>query len=182
MWNRISDTLELPPGGSLVGMNNAVSFLLAATGGFPKATDAQPRPMIRTADDTGPDAKPTTVAFIGVITWQHLANVPTLDWRTQHPLSIWRTNFESRDCECLWLSAYQQLHPTIVPCSLPVNMTTPKSVLRGLGRVYSFVNDDTGAIVSTSAKFRSLLIANTSAFGTASNRLRLYSLNLVSAA
>ena len=140
-----------------------------------------PRPMIRTAEDTGPGAKPSTIAFIGVVTWQHLANVPTLDWRTQHPLSIWRTNFESRDCECLWLSAYQQLSPTIVPCSLPVNITTPKSVFRGLGRVYSFVNDDTGAIVSTAAKFRSLMIANTSGFATAADRLRFYSLNLVRA-
>jgi hypothetical protein len=144
---RISDTLELPPGGSLVGMNNAVSMLLASTTGFPKANPAQPRPMLRTAEDVGGSAKPTTIAFIGVVTWQHLSDVTTLDWRTQHPLSVWRTNFESRDCECLWLSAYQQLKPTIVPCSLPINITTPKSVFRGLGRVYSFVNDDTGAII-----------------------------------
>ena len=53
--------------------------------------------------------------------WQHLASVYTLDWRTQHPLSLWRTNFESRNCECLWLSAYQQRTPTIVPCMLPVD-------------------------------------------------------------
>ena len=108
---RISDTLLLPPGGSLVGWNNAVSLLLAATSGFPKASIASPRPMLRTAEDAGPNVKPTSLAFIGVVTWQHLADVSTLDWRTQHPLSVWRTNFESRDCECLWLSAYQQLRP-----------------------------------------------------------------------
>jgi hypothetical protein len=118
---RISATIELPPGGSLVGMNNAVSVLLAASAGFPKASAASPQPMLRTAADTGPGGKPTTIAFVGVVTWQHLAFVSTLDWQTQHPLSIWRTNFESRDCECLWLSAYQQLSPTVVPCSLPVN-------------------------------------------------------------
>jgi hypothetical protein len=167
---RISSTLQLAPGASLVGMNNAVSMLLVASKGF-----AHPGPMLRTAMDTGPGAKPTTIAFIGLVTWQHL-DIPTLDWRSQHPLSIWRTNFESRNCECLWLSAYQQLRPTVVPCSLPINATTPKSVFRGVGRVHSFVNDDTGAIVSTSAKFRSLLIANVS--GTATRRLRLYSLNL----
>lgn len=146
---RISSTLELPPGGSLFGMNNAVSILLAASAGFPKANATSPQPMLRTATDTGPGSKPTTIAFVGAVTWQHLAFVSTLDWRTQHPLSIWRNNFESRDCECLWLSAYQQLSPTVVPCSLPVNITVPKSVFRGLGRVYGFVNDDTGAIIAT---------------------------------
>ena len=96
-----------------------------------------------------------------------------------HPCPVLlRTNFESRNCECLWLSAYQQHAPTIVPCSLPVNMTRAKSVFRGLGRVHGFVNDDTGAIISTGARYRSLLIANTSAFGTAQKRLRFYSLNL----
>jgi hypothetical protein len=173
---RISDTLQLQPGGSLVGMNNGASMLLAATRGFPTATAASPQPMIRTADDSGPDSSPSILAFVGVVTWQHLAHVYTLDWRTQHPLSVWRSNFESRDCECLWLSAYQQLRPTIVPCSLPVNMTIAKSVFRGLGRVYGFVNDDTGAIISTGAKFRNLLINGS--MGTPSSRLRFYSLNL----
>jgi hypothetical protein len=111
-----------------------------------------------------------------MVTWQHLSDVYTLDWRTQHPLSVWRTNFESRDCECLWLSAYQAINPTIVPCSLPRNITTPKTVFRGLGRVYSFVNDDTGAILSTAAKFRSMLVKDVA--GTDTRRLRLYSLNL----
>ena len=140
---RISATLDIPAGGSLVGMNNAVSVLLAASTGFSKATSASsPQPMLRTADDSETSHKPTTIAFIGVVTWQHLAYVSTLDWRTRHPLSIWRSNFESRNCECLWLSAYQQRSPTVVPCLLPVNITTPKSVFRGLGRVYGFVNDE----------------------------------------
>ena len=103
---RISATLDVSPGGSLVGMNNAASVLLAASSGFPGASAAAPRPMVRTATDAGAGAAPTTIAFLGIVTWQHLANVYTLDWRTQHPLSLWRTNFESRNCECLWLSAY----------------------------------------------------------------------------
>jgi hypothetical protein len=175
---RISATLHINAGGSLVGMNNAASVLVAASAGFPAASSSQPQPMLQTSDDVGANSKPTVIAFVGVVTWQHLANVYTLDWRTQHPMSLWRTNFESRNCECLWLSAYQQLSPTIVPCSLPVNITTPKSVFRGLGRIHSFVNDDTGAILSTGAKFRSFLVANTSGFATSDNRLRVYSLNL----
>lgn len=65
-----------------------------------------------------------------------------------------------------------------MPCSLPVNITIAKSVFRGLGRVHGFVNDDTGAIINTGAKYRSLLIANTSGFATTEKRLRFYSVNL----
>jgi hypothetical protein len=37
---------------------------------------------------------------------------------------------------------------------------------------------DTGTILSAGAKFRNLLVANTSSFATSENRLRIYSLNL----
>ena len=177
---RISATLALRPGGSLVGLNNAASILLAARGGFPAASAAAPQPMLRTAADDGAGARPTTIAFLGVVTWQHLEHVTTLDWQSQHPLSTWRVNFESRNCECIWLAAYQAVAPPLLPapCSLPVNITAPKSVFRGVGRVYGFVNDDTGAILSTGAKFRSLLIADNGAAASAAARLRFYSLNL----
>jgi hypothetical protein len=173
---RVSATLELAPGGSLVGFANGVSYISAASaGGFPNATAAEPAPLLRT--DDGSDA-PTTLAFLGVVTWQHLPQVTTLDWRSRNPLSVWRVNFESRDCECLWLSAYQDLSPPVVPCLLPANLTAAKSVFRGLGRVYSFVNDDTGAILSTGATYRSLLVADTAGVGAPDARLRFYSLNL----
>lgn len=167
---RISDTLDIPAGGALVGMNNAASVLLAASAGFPRASSAAPLPMVRTSEGAA------TIAFIGVVTWQHLGDVFTLDWRSGDPDSTWRTAFESRDCECLWLSNYQQLSPTIVPCTPPTNITIAKSVFRGLGRVYSFVNDDTGAIISTGASYRSLLVDGSA--GDAGSRLRFYSLNL----
>lgn len=168
---RISDTLSIPNGGSLVGMNNAASIILAATTGFPKATISSPLPMIETSTGLA------MVAHLGIVTWQHLDDVYTMNWRSQEEDSIWRVNFESRDCECLWLSAYQDKTPTIVPCSLPKNLTMAKSVFSGFGKVYGFVNDDTGAILSTSASYRSLLIDGS--LGTVSgNRLRFYSLNL----
>jgi hypothetical protein len=65
-----------------------------------------------------------------------------------------------------------------VPCALPTNLTVAKSLFAGLGRVYSFVNDDTGAILSTGAAYRSLLVADTAAFAGDAARLRFYSLNL----
>ena len=40
------------------------------------------------------------------------------------------------------------------------------------------VNDDTGAILSTGAKYRSLLVADTMGFASPTARLRFYSLNL----
>lgn len=177
---RISATLDLQPGGALVGMGNGASYILASSDGFPGANASNPTPMVRTAANDAA-AAPTILAFLGIVTWQHLPDVYTLNWRSQNPSSVWRVNFESRDCECLWLSAYQQLSPTIVPCKLPVNITMPKSVFRGVGRVYSFVNDDTGAIISTGAKYRSLMIRDipsSSGITSASSRLRFYSLNL----
>ena len=169
---RISDTLVVPAGGALVGMGNTASILLAATAGFPRASPAAPLPMLRTSTGAA------TIAHVGVVTWQHLASVTTLEWLSQDAGSVWRLNFESRDCECLWLSAYQAPQgPFPVPCSMPVNLTLAKSVFSGLGRVYGFVNDDTGAIISTGASYRSLLVDGSA--GTAAGaRLRFYSLNL----
>ena len=173
---RVSATLALPPGGSLVGFANGVSYIAAAsTGGFANASAAEPVPLLRT--DDGADA-PTVLAFVGVVTWQHLPQVTTLDWRSRNASSVWRVNFESRDCECLWLSAYQALSPPIIPCALPANLTAAKSTFRGLGRVYGFVNDDTGSILSTGAAYRSMLVADTAGIGAPDARLSFYSLNL----
>ena len=172
---RVSATLQLPPGGSLVGMGNGASYIAAASGGLRGASAGAPAPLLRTAADAGPGAAPTVLAHLGLVTWQHLPHVTTLEWRSRHPLSVWRANFESRDCECLWLGAYA---PPVRPCALPANLTAAKSTFAGLGRVYSFVNDDTGAILSTGAAYRSLLVADTAAFASPQARLRFYSLNL----
>ena len=175
---RISAPLEMQVGGNLVGMGNAASFLLAATDGFPGATPASPLPLLRTsdADREGSSAAPTVIAFVGLVTWQHLAHVYTLDWRSRHPLSLWRTNFESRNCECLWVSSYSTTPE--LPCKLPVNITIAKSVVRGLGRFHSFVNDDTGHILSTGAAYRALRVVDTAGFAGPQARTRFYSLNL----
>ena len=174
---RISATLDIPAGGSLVGMGSSFSFLLAATTGFTDASPAAPAPLLRTATDDA-DGAPTVVAFLGLLTWQHLADVFTLDWRTHHPLSLWRSNFDTRECECLWTSGYQRLTPPDIPCSPPVNLTIPKALFRGLGRVHQFVNDDTGHILSTGAKYRAFTIRDTTAFAGPQARTRFYGLNL----
>lgn len=174
---RISATLDVRAGGSLVGMGSSFSFLLAASGGFPDASPDAPAPLLRTATSDARDP-PTTIAFLGLLTWQHISDVYTIDWRTQNPLSLWRSNFDTRECECLWTSAYQRLTPADIPCSPPLNLTIPKAIFRGLGRVHSFVNDDTGHILSTGAKYRALRIGDTAAFAGPEARTRFYSLNL----
>ena len=174
---RLSATLDLPPGASLTGAGNSVSQLLASTTGLAGAAPGAPAPLLRTSDADG-GAPPTSLSFVGLVTWQHLAWVTTMDWRSRNPESLWRSNFESRDCECLWTSAYQQLTPPALPCSLPVNITVPKSLFRGVGRVHGFVNDDTGGILSTGALYRHLRIADTAGFANATSRLVFYSLNL----
>jgi hypothetical protein len=136
-----------------------------------------PAPLLQTSTDAG-GAPPTTVALVGLVTWEHLPNVFTLDWRSQNPDSVWAANFEARACECLWLSAWQQLAPTAVPCKLPANITMPKSLVRGLGKFFLFVNDDTGAIISTAASYRSLAVRDTAAFASEAARTRFYGLNL----
>ena len=172
---RVSSTLALPSGVTVFGMGASFSFILAASEGLQGAAPGAPAPIIQTADD---GAAPVTLAFIGIATWQHLSDVTTMDWRTRHPLSLWRSNFESRDCECLWTTAYQVLSPPPIPCRLPANLTTAKSLFRGAGRVLGFVNDDTGAILSTGATYRSLRVADTAGWATEATKLRFYSLNL----
>ena len=174
---RLNRTLLLPAGAALVGMGSSFSFLLAASGGLAGASAANPAPLVRTATGDG-RGSPTTIAFLGLLTWQHLAHVYTVDWRSQHPLSLWRSNFDTRECECLWTSAYQRYQPPDLPCALPQNLTIAKAVFRGLGRVHGFVNDDLGSILSVGAGYRALRVADTSAFATPTARLRFYSLNL----
>jgi hypothetical protein len=174
---RIADTLRLPAGRALVGMGASFSLLLAASvGGFPNASADAPAPLLQTADDDG--GSPVTLAFVGLVTWQHLEHVTTLDWRSRDAASLWRTNFESRNCECLWTSGYQALAPPPIACQQPTNLSHAKSLFRGLGRVHSFVNDDTGAILSTGAAYRSLRVADTAAFASPAAQTRFYSLNL----
>lgn len=66
---RVSDTLLLPPGGSLVGMGNGASYIAAASAGLPLATAAAPAPLVRTATDDAPGAAATIIAHIGIVTW-----------------------------------------------------------------------------------------------------------------
>jgi len=64
------------------------------------------------------------------------------------------------------------------PCALPVNLTIPKTVVRGLGSFFLFVNDETGSIISTGAAYHDLVVRDTAAFASDAGRTRFYGLNI----
>ena len=180
---RVSAPLQMRPGGALVGMGNGASIIAAASEGLPGATAAAPLPLLRTAEDGGGGSGGgsggrTLVALLGLVTWHHLPFVYTMDWRSRSAESVWGVNFEARATECLWVSAWQVLDPPPLPCRLPTNLTMPKSLVRGLGKFFLFVNDEAGAIINTGAKYRSLVVRDTAGFAGPGARTRFYGLNL----
>jgi polygalacturonase len=79
---RISATLYLRPGSRLVGVSNTLSVIASSTDGFPSATTASPQPMLQTSDaddDGNGDASATVLAFFGLVAFQHVPDVFTLD-------------------------------------------------------------------------------------------------------
>ena len=78
---------------------------------------------------------PVTVAFVGLTTFWQVDGVFTLDWRAKG--GLWRNNYESRVCKCMWLTDYGSTnaahgrHGTWPPanCTKGVLLTVPK---RGL--------------------------------------------------
>ena len=57
---RISKTLELPAGASLVGLSQAHSIIVPTSAGF-VSSRARPAPLLRTAPGT-----PASIAFVGL--------------------------------------------------------------------------------------------------------------------
>jgi hypothetical protein len=178
---RVSATIRMPPGGALVGMGNGISIIVASTTGLAGASPTNPVPLLATSDQDGPGSgvvNGTIFAFVGLTIFQHLPDTYALDWASRNPASLWRVGYESRVCECLWTTGWQTLSPPAMPCSLPVNITVPKVVFRGLGRIHAFVEDSTGGILSTSAAYRHMVVRDTAAFASADARTRFYALNL----
>ena len=81
------------PGGAIVGLSQTHSVIAPASSGFA----AVGAPLLRT-----PPGAAVTIAFVGLVTWWHIPAVFTLDWQAKQ--GLWRSNYESRVCECMWLS------------------------------------------------------------------------------
>jgi len=131
---RISNTLTMRPGGAIVGLSQTHSVIAPASGGFA----AVGAPLLRT-----PPGAAVTIAFVGLVTWWHIPAVFTLDWQAKQ--GLWRSNYMSRVCECMWLSDYGSPNAahgklgTWPPsnCTQGVNLTVPKTQIRGTGKFFN---------------------------------------------
>jgi hypothetical protein len=186
---RISKTLQMQPGGALVGLSQTHSVIAPMTTGFAAAAAAsasssssasaaadEPVPLLRTQPGSS-----VTVAFLGLVTWWHVPSVFTLEWRSTQ--GIWRSNYESRVCECMWLSDYGSPNAahgkfgTWPPsnCTAGVNLTVPKTQIHGTGKFYNYVSDE-DVLFTDHVGYRDVLVANNSI--SASDRLAFYAINL----
>lgn len=75
---RITRPIDLPPGASLVGVGQTMSYLVAAGDGAFGDAD-HPQPLLRTADDA--DAT-SVVAFLGLFAASDVPGVQALHWRS----------------------------------------------------------------------------------------------------
>eukprot|EP00038_Savillea_parva_P004098 m.134068 g.134068 ORF g.134068 m.134068 type:complete len:869 (-) comp11373_c0_seq7:124-2730(-) len=145
-YYRLSQTLLVPPNTTLLGLSQTLSVLMPVSVGF--ATSASdPQPVVRVAP--GPGA---TLAFVGVVTWWHLANVYTMDWEASN--GLWRSNYETRVQECVWLANYAAQQG---PCRPSVPLTLAKTQIHGTGRFYNMVNDE-DILMTDHAHYRHVLI------------------------
>ena len=81
------------------GLSQTHSVIAPVSSGDFDRGGAPSAPLVRTA--AGAES---TLAFVGLTTFWHVAGVHTLDWRASG--GAWRSNYECRVCECMWLSDY----------------------------------------------------------------------------
>ena len=125
---RLSATLELRNGTQLLGLSQTLSYLMPLHTGFSGAVPgagAPFQPLVRTAAGA-----PVTIAFVGMVSWWHVP-VYTLDYRARG--GLWRSNYETRVSECLWLNDYRN-QTADPPCVAGFNITVPKTQVTGTGR------------------------------------------------
>eukprot|EP00928_Gymnodinium_smaydae_P011500 TRINITY_DN14234_c0_g1_i3.p1 TRINITY_DN14234_c0_g1~~TRINITY_DN14234_c0_g1_i3.p1 ORF type:complete len:932 (+),score=66.71 TRINITY_DN14234_c0_g1_i3:409-2796(+) len=169
---RLGRTLKLNPGNRLVGVSMAHSVLMPVSTGFGwsgvgnESDEAQP--LIITA----PGSK-ATIAFVGLMTWWHL-HVFTLLWQSSG--GLYRSNYDSRVCECLWLENYR-FQSKQTPCRPSINLTVAKAQVSGTGAFVNFVNDE-DIVMTDHRNYRHLLVSNNSNPADSNDRLRFYELNM----
>ena len=116
----------------------------------------------------------------------HIANVFTLEWLAHD--GAWRSNYETRVCECMWLSDYGSPNSAKgkfgawppVNCTQGVNLTVPKTQISGAGSFYNYVSDE-DVLFTDHRNYRHLFIGNIGEqhIGVnTGNRLSFYSMNL----
>ena len=165
-YYRLGKTLELNAEQRLVGLSQTHSVLMPATAGLMNATDNEPQPLVTTAAGSG-----ATIAFLGINSWWHLP-VFTLQWRSTG--GLWRSNYETRVCECMWLANFRT--PT-TPCTKAISLNVPKTQVQGSGSFVNFVSDE-DILMTDHVNYRHLHVSSVGTRANFSDRTRFYELNL----
>jgi len=110
-----------------------------------------------------------------------VAGVFTLEWLAND--GAWRSNYETRVCECMWATDYgspNSAHGNFgawppVNCKQAVNLTVPKTVVKGAGSFYNYVSDE-DTLFTDHVHYRHIYISNNAS--NRGNRLAFYAMNL----
>ena len=164
-YYRLGKTLELNAEQRLVGLSQTHSVLMPTTAGLANA-GSEPQPLVTTAEGSG-----ATIAFLGINSWWHLP-VFTLRWRSTG--GLWRSNYETRVCECMWLANFRK--PT-TPCTKPIPLDVPKTLVQGTGSFLNFVSDE-DILMTDHVNYRHLHVSGVGTRANSSDRTRFYELNL----
>eukprot|EP01051_Picozoa_sp_SAG22_P006970 SAG22_NODE_475_length_10003_cov_3.943356_2_plen_925_part_00 len=121
-------------------------------------------PVVRTAAGSA-----ATLAFLGINSWWHLPMF-TLDWRSK--AGLWRSNYETRVCECLWLANFRQ--PT-TPCTTAIELGVPKTQVKGTGSFVNYVSDE-DILMTDRVNYRHLHVSGVGG-SRSDDRLRFYEAN-----
>lgn len=97
----------------------------------------------------------------------------TLDWRARG--GLWRSNYETRVCECLWLANYAHAdHGNRTACPPAIALATPKTQVRGGGVFVNYVSDE-DILFTDHTHYRHLWVGDG---GAGSDRVQLYATNM----
>jgi hypothetical protein len=162
---RLGRTLELNAEQRLIGLSQTHSVLMPATTGLANAS-SEAKPLVTTAVGSG-----ATIAFLGINSWWHLP-VFTLQWRSKG--GLWRSNYETRVCECMWLSNFRE--PT-TPCTKAIPLNVPKTQIHGTGSFVNYVSDE-DILMTDIVNYRHLHVSGAGTRANSSDRIRFYELNL----
>lgn len=165
-YYRLGRTLELNAEQRLVGLSQTHSVLMPATAGLANASSNDPQPLVTTAAGSS-----ATIAFLGINSWWHLP-VFTLRWRSTG--GLWRSNYETRVCECMWLANF---HKPTTPCTKAISLNVPKTQVQGSGSFVNYVSDE-DILMTDHVHYRHLHVSGVGTRANSSDRTRFYELNL----
>mmetsp|Transcript_16975 Transcript_16975/g.18899 ORF Transcript_16975/g.18899 Transcript_16975/m.18899 type:complete len:535 (+) Transcript_16975:138-1742(+) len=125
-YYRISKTLKMAPGQSLIGIARHLTFIAPVTEGVGGA-------IVETSNSQN------IIAFLSVKTYQHLKTDYAIHWLAKSDQSIYRQAHTDRAKECWELMDILKIK---VPCKNATNITVPLNFVSGSGRFYNFYQEN----------------------------------------